>query len=401
MGDTRRRGLRRTALDVALIGGVTVGPAAWVFCGADRYRTWAAQALRDGGPALDLLRRLSRTAELLAHAVGEEWSRDLKGTDLRDLRITPETGPFRNAILEDADLTAARFDGVDLSGSLITRAALVDATFVGCDLNRVQLCDGDLRGAHLRDCTLRWADLRGADLEGATFDSCDLRSADLTGAKLAGSRFRSCRVFGINLWGTSGEPNEASTLRLAPSDGQVEIEIDGLHISVFVDSLWRGNGVRDLVDGLTSTVVLLLGRFDPANKVVLDRLRDELRVRGYSAMLFDTTPAVSRDLSETVQVLARLSRFVIADLSDPRSSPHELQQFVPFVAVPTATVTRGQPSFSMAGDNEKYSWVLPHRTYADQDLLFSDLDGLLEALEEARGRALIDRTARASISNPA
>ena len=128
-----------------------------------------------------------------------------------------------------------------------------------------------------------------------------------------------------------------------------QIEIDGLHISVFVDSLWRGNGVRDLVDGLTSTVVLLLGRFDPANKVVLDRLRDELRVRGYSAMLFDTTPAVSRDLSETVQVLARLSRFVIADLSDPRSSPHELQQFVPFVAVPTATVTRGQPSFSMAG----------------------------------------------------
>src|SRR2546428_592839 len=55
--------------------------------------------------------------------------------------------------------------------------------------------------------------------------------------------------------------------------------------------------------------------------------------------------------------------FVIADVTEARSAPHELQQFVYFTAVPTICVSRGQSAFSMAADNEKYQWVLPARDY--------------------------------------
>jgi len=58
-----------------------------------------------------------------------------------------------------------------------------------------------------------------------------------------------------------------------------------------------------------------------------------------------------RDLTETVRILAGLSRFVIADITNPRSVPLELQATVPDYMVPFVTILqRGQPAFGMFDD---------------------------------------------------
>jgi hypothetical protein len=63
--------------------------------------------------------------------------------------------------------------------------------------------------------------------------------------------------------------------------------------------------------------------------VVLHALRDELRKRDYLPILFDFDKPASRNTDETITLLARLARFVIADISDAKSVLQELRAIVP------------------------------------------------------------------------
>ena len=45
--------------------------------------------------------------------------------------------------------------------------------------------------------------------------------------------------------------------------------------------------IREVIDTITSKIVLILGRFTEERKAVLDTLRDELRRRDYLPVLFD------------------------------------------------------------------------------------------------------------------
>ena len=76
-------------------------------------------------------------------------------------------------------------------------------------------------------------------------------------------------------------------------------------------------------------MVLILGRFTAERKAVLDALRDELRKRDYLPILFDFDKPASRTTDETITLLARMARFVIADISDAKSVLQELRAIVP------------------------------------------------------------------------
>jgi hypothetical protein len=75
--------------------------------------------------------------------------------------------------------------------------------------------------------------------------------------------------------------------------------------------------------------VLILGRFTDERKKVLETLRDELRKRDYLPILFDFDKPTGRTTDETITLLARMARFVIADISDARSVLQELRAIVP------------------------------------------------------------------------
>ena len=84
-----------------------------------------------------------------------------------------------------------------------------------------------------------------------------------------------------------------------------------------------------MIDTITSKTVLILGRFTEERKAVLDALREELRKRDYLPILFDYEKPRSRDTDETITLLARMARFVIADISDAKSVQQELRAIVP------------------------------------------------------------------------
>jgi len=141
---------------------------------------------------------------------------------------------------------------------------------------------------------------------------------------------------------------------------------------------------------------LLLGRFTEGRIAVLERLRAELRQRGYVPIVFNFDKTETKDFTETVRLLAGLSRFVIADVTNPKSTPLELQATVPEIMVPfLPIIEEGEKPFAMLED----LWI-KHRDWVFQPLYYSSLDALVGAVDtkiirraEARFDELIVRKA--------
>ena len=64
---------------------------------------------------------------------------------------------------------------------------------------------------------------------------------------------------------------------------------------------------------------------------MLNEIRTKLRDKGLVPVLFDFEKPSSKDVTGAVETLARIARFIIADLTDPSSIPHELATLVPFM----------------------------------------------------------------------
>jgi hypothetical protein len=151
--------------------------------------------------------------------------------------------------------------------------------------------------------------------------------------------------------------------------------------------------IRDVIGTITTKAVLILGRFTDKRKAVLDALREELRKRDYLPILFDFDVPATRDITETVSLLAHMARFIIADLTDPSSIPKELEAIVPNLAVPVQPLLEGSSRlYAMFKDYRKYQWVLPVYQYDGLEQLLAHLaekviapsEGKVKALEEQR-----------------
>ena len=100
----------------------------------------------------------------------------------------------------------------------------------------------------------------------------------------------------------------------------------------------------------------------------------------------------NRDITETVSLLARMARFIIADLTDPSSIPKELEAIVPHLAVPVQPLIEGPARpFAMFKDLLKYDWMLPPYRYEGLDPLLATLADKVIAPAEAKVKALEEK----------
>ena len=333
---------------------------------------------------------------------------NLKNAKLYKVRL-------REAIISEANFEGATLAEVDLSRANITRANFTDAGLIQVNLREANLTEvrfpiascawtdfrlADLRsavlvGADLSQADLRKADLRHADLSEASLirsrlSGADLSGADLTGANLTGANFDNailtgCRVYGVSAWDVSLEGADQKGLIITPSTEANIIEVDNLEVAQFLYLLLKNDKIRNVIDTITSKLVLILGRFTPKRKKILEAIRNELRNRNYIPVLFDFMKPTSRDLTETIRTLAHLARFVIADISSPRSIPHELQAIVPGLSVPIQPLIHvSQREYSMFNDLLKYDWVLEPYRYANENALLAELDAKVISPPEKR-----------------
>jgi uncharacterized protein YjbI with pentapeptide repeats len=304
---------------------------------------------------------------------------------------------FREADLSEASLTEATLSwanllGADLSGAYLRAAQLSEANLGRTNLREAYLPDAvlrraDLNGANLSQADLFWANLREASLCGADLETATLVNTDLTGADLTG-----CRIHGVSAWRLKLESTTKQQNLVITAENEPEITVDNIEVAQFIYLMLHNEKVRDVIDTITSKAVLILGRFTDERKKVLDALRDELRKRNYLPILFDFDVPATRDITETVSLLARMARFIIADLTDPSSIPKELEAIVPHLAVPVQPLLEGSSRpYAMFKDYWKYDWVLPVYRYEGLAPLLAMLAEKVIAPAEEKMKALQER----------
>jgi hypothetical protein len=294
---------------------------------------------------------------------------NLEGADLRDAICT-------EARFGSANLGGANLGGANLGGTVLHRAYLVRANLAGANL----------KGAILWEASLTEANLSRANLSGALLQHAGLVGTDLTDADLTG-----CRIYGISAWGQKLKGAKQQNLVIT-SPGEPEITVDNIEVAQFIYLLLHNEKIRDVIDTVGKKAVLLLGRFTDERKAVLDALREELRNRNYLPILFDFSVPATRDVTETVSLLARMARFIIADLTDPSSIPKELEAIVPSLAVPVQPLLEGSSRpYAMFKDYWKYEWVLPVYRYEGLEPLLATLAEKVIAPAEGKVKALAER----------
>jgi uncharacterized protein YjbI with pentapeptide repeats len=302
---------------------------------------------------------------------------NLSGADLREANV-------READLRAADLREANLSGADLS-----RTDLREASLRGADLSRTNLREANLSGVDLSG-----VDLREANLSGANFSEANLNEANLSGATLVQVDFQradltDCRIYGISAWDVKIEGAIQKNLVIT-EEGKSALTVDDLEVAQFIYLMLNNQKIKNVIDTITSKAVLILGRFTEERMAVLEAIREELRRHGYVPILFDFEPSASRDLTETVTLLARMARFIIADLTDPKSIPQELTLIIPDLpSVPVQPIIlSSQREYAMYEHWRRYPWVQAIQTYdAVDDLLAGLGDRVIAPSERAIEKA--------------
>src|SRR5262249_51749795 len=178
----------------------------------------------------------------------------------------------------------------------------------------------------------------------------------------------------VSAWGLKLEGTKQQNLIVTPGN-EPEITVDNIEVAQFIYLMLNNQKVRDVIDSITSKAVLILGRFTEERKAVLDALRDELRKRTFLPILFDFNVPATRDITETVSLLARMARFVVADITDAKSIPQELSMIVPDLpSVPVQPLLlEGSAEYSMFEHFKRFPWVLETYRYSSSERLIASL----------------------------
>ena len=281
------------------------------------------------------------------------------------------------------DLSRTSLIGTDLRRANLSGANLTEADIGYADFSKANLSGADLHRAYI----IR-ANLSSANLSNANLSNANLWCAQLIETNIENAIFTSGSIYGISAWGLKGKPLKQLDLIITPA-GEPKITVDNLEVAQFIYLLLYNEKIRHVIDTVTSKVVLILGRFTPGRKVILDAIKKELRKRDYLPVMFDFEKPASRDLTETITTLARLSKFIIVDITDPRSVPHELQAIIPTLAVPVQPLIQGSSKeYGMFSDFKKYPWVLEIRRYDNHKNLLASLEKEVIIPAEAKVKEL-------------
>ena len=280
---------------------------------------------------------------------------------------------LHNTNFQHADLTDVEASFADCSGTDFS-----NATLVGINLRHARLEGTRLMGSNLTGSFLWFAHLQGCDLTNSVMSNANLNGTRMIHSNLSNADMTGCRVYGISAWDLNLTNTIQKDLLIGNDFDETmpsKVTVDNLEVAQFIYILMKNEKIRNVIDTITSKVVLILGSFIKERKKTLDAIKRRLSNEGYVPIIFDFKPSDNRDLTETIQSLASMARFVIADLTDAKSIPQELSAIVPHMpSVPVQPIIlSSQREYAMFEHWRKFPWVLPEFLYKDEDHLIDNL----------------------------
>lgn len=307
---------------------------------------------------------------------------DLRGADFTSANL--KNTEFRNADLEEAKMHGANLKGATMENAILISADLSSSFMDEIDLNNSNLQGSSLAGASMRNADAGGAnfsdtDLRGAKLRETTFSGANLSHADLRGADIRDALVQGANVSEVIYDSSTDQRNLRYEIWHSGDGDLYDITFGNIEMTHLISLFLQNPKWENIFNVSTSKLVLILGRFaDPARYKILKALRQELPTYDYLPVVFDFDEPAGRDTVEVVATLAGLSRFIICDLTQQKSTPLESQVIIPNLSIPfVPIIQKGEQEFSMFRALRKYDWVLPTVSYGSKKQL---LDHLYEAI---------------------
>ncbi|VFQ47443.1 pentapeptide repeat-containing protein [Desulfoluna butyratoxydans] len=285
------------------------------------------------------------------------------------------------------------YNGYNLSNCNLNRVSLRNCVFCDCNFSKSDFHYSDLVDSYCYNCDFSFAQLQvskigsakfqNCNFEGANLSYCSAEETDFSGSKLfattlnnmslvktnfSNTTIEQVRVYGISAWDLNLEGCNQSNIYIEKDHSAITVPT--IELAQFIALLVNSSKIRDIIDTITSKVVLILGRFSSDRKKILDQIKNEIQTYGYLPVIFDFDGPENRDVTETIITLASMAKFVIADISSPKSIPQELSHIIPhFPSLPIQPIIEmSQREYGMFEHFERYPWVLDKITYSEEDL---------------------------------
>ncbi len=257
----------------------------------------------------------------------------LCGADMRHAQ-------FDRANLSFADLRLCNLEDANLNRADLHHADMSDANLTQAGLTKSDLSLAKMSGACLHRAILQEANLNETDMSNTDMTESDLRGCSLIRTDLRHAILESCKVLGISAWDVILDGAVQSNLLLGYDEGPT-MTVSDIEVAQFIYLLSNNKKISSIIDSITSKVVLILGRFKRME--VLKAIWKKLLDNDYVPVLFDFDKPASRDYIETVSTIAHISRFVIADMTDPKIVLEEVPHIVEKLAVPVVPIMEAGP----------------------------------------------------------
>lgn len=302
-----------------------------------------------------------------------------------------KNNPEIRPLLYDSDLSWHNFpeplDGVNFANAVLINSNLCHQKLSNANFHEANLGRARLHNANLTEANFCRTDLYETELQYAILNKANFQGAQLAKTNFENAQLNDCKVYGASAWDLKLDEAEQNRIIIRylqenmEQEGEgkkdSEITVDSLEDAQLVFLLLNNPKIHGVLESVTSKVVLILGRFTDERKRVLDALRKSLRNRNFVPIIFDFEKPERRDLTETISMLAHMALFVIADITDEKSIPQELQKIVPNLpSLPVRSIIQeDQYEYAMFEGFGGYLSVLPPYRY-------QNTEQLLESLEE-------------------
>ena len=281
---------------------------------------------------------------------------------------------FSNSDMNMASLRNCMFFDCSFDDACLTFTDLVDAYFMNCTFRRTcmrvsKIGNAEFIGCVFEDCDMSYCSAEETSFKGSVFKNTKMEHMSLVHTDFSDTNLDECFLYGISSWDLNLENSIQNNLVITPDD-TLSVTVDNIELAQFLYLMINNQRLRDVINTITSKVVLILGNFSPERKTILDQIREQLKTQDVIPVMFDFEKPSTRNLTETVMTLAAMSKYVIADLSSPRSIPHELAsiarqlpsiRFYPIILV-------GEKPFGMFDDYRSYPWIRPVKEYTVDDV---------------------------------
>jgi len=304
---------------------------------------------------------------------------------------------------ERADFHDAKLDGSNFEGYKLTNCNFYQASLRDCNLNKTQLSwsaffhsklnnstilnpeltdyneDSSFLGVNIRWSSFAASDLENVKMKGSLFEGVHLHTCNLRGADISYSR-----IYGLSSWGNEVDDSTIQTNLVITPHNEPTIQVDNFEIAQFLYLLITNRKIRTVIDTLATKVVLILGSFAENDKRVLNQIKTHLTLSNYIPVIFDFDKPASRSLTETVSTIAHLAKFIIADLTNSRSIPHELASIIPtLTSVPVIPIIKEhQTPYGMFQDFKNYRHIAEIISYKDGQLIQNLVDSIKNSADK-------------------